>query len=564
MNKEARLNLLFFGIFLFAIIVLSMYITAQTTSVFGAFGSNNTNYTTILGRTVNEDVGHIYNITINHTVGLLNVTNVTVFFWGNFNLNTAFYAKTIPTANNNMTGNVTENGVDAFAFVKVWNSTDYITWNATNTTSYLFASNRSYNGTSWFWFNATANTPGTYNMTVIVGYNLGAGAGNRSEHNITVTINDTTTPQVTLMNLSVSNDDNTRVSNDTAGNYHKGTVVINASGLSDNGGRIRSVFFNLTNSSSGNTTMFYKASNATGSNINWNYTLDTTKLPDGNYTITVWANDSNNNVNKTSKMNITIDNTVPTGSVSCTPANVHTGDTVTCTCTPSDGTSGINTSATSVTANPSTTNTGTYTETCTFADKAGNSASSSDTYTVELSGSGGSSSGSSGSSSTTSFTYSKTIPQTSQDFSEIKTIETSSFGGGGLKVKERVKIKLNEEEHYIGVRELTANSATIEITSDPIQVKLEIGEDAKVDIDDDGVYDVYVKLNGITGSVADLTINYLQEEIPESSATTGEEVVATGSSGEKEEKGTWLWVLVIALILLAIIVGAGIAVKKKK
>ncbi len=66
-----------------------------------------------------------------------------------------------------------------------------------------------------------------------------------------------------------------------------------------------------------------------------------------------------------------------------------------------------------------------------------------------------------------------------------------------LSVKERFKFEVGGENHYVGVKELTKINATIEIASEPIEVTLGIGEDAKADVDDDGYYDVYVKLNNI-------------------------------------------------------------------
>ena len=50
---------------------------------------------------------------------------------------------------------------------------------------------------------------------------------------------------------------------------------------------------------------------------------------------------------------------------------------------------------------------------------------------------------------------------------------------------------------YWSSTELTATTATIEIASDPVEVKLDIGEDAKVNVDGDGFYDLSVTLNSI-------------------------------------------------------------------
>jgi len=182
-------------------------------------------------------------------------------------------------------------------------------------------------------------------------------------------------------------------------------------------------------------------------------------------------------------------------------STVTSGDVVTCTCSPTDSLSEINTSATTITTTPSTANTGTFTESCGFADNAGNTGIASTTYTVELSGGGSSSGGGGGSSSSSGYT--RTIP-VSKDLNGT-TINQK------LEVKERLKVTVDGVFHHIGIKEITATTAVIEITSVPVQVELSIGEDIKVDLNDDNVYDVHVKLNAIVNGKADITVTYLSE-----------------------------------------------------
>lgn len=401
-----------------------------------------------------------------------------------------------------------------------------------------------------FWENASVNIAGLPDGNQ--SYNFTVKADNWTDHaylvvavrNITI---DNTPPAVNFSGAGISS----ALSN---GNY-SGALVINAS-AGDVLMGLSSIYLNITNSTGD--VNFTSASSSVASF--YNISIVTTGFPDGKYNITIWANDTLNNLNNTEKIQITIDNTAPTGTVACTPANVQAGNTVTCTCSPSDALAGINATATSITATPSTSNTGTQTSTCSFADLAGNTGSASGTYVVEL-GSSSSSSGSSGSSTTSTFSYSKTIPQTSQDFSEVKIIETSTFSGGGLGARERVKIKINDEEHHIGVKQLTTEKATIEIASDPIEVELAVGDDAKVDVDADSFYDIYVKLNGIVSNKADITIEYLHEALPEGtsgSVETSGEVVGEGSSGAQgatpeSTSLTWLWI-VLGIILIGAVV----------
>ena len=329
------------------------------------------------------------------------------------------------------------------------------------------------------------------------------------------------------------------------GNY-SGIIILNAS-VSDTTIGMGVVYLNITNTS-GSQKNFTLASTS-GSNY-YNLTLNTSTFSDGVYNITAHANDTLNNLNNTEMVSITIDNTVPTATMSCTATSLTAGDSLTCSCSGSDATSGV--ASTTYTANPSTSDTGTYTQTCTVTDYSGNSATDSATYTISIVGSGDTGSGSGDSNPDTYYT--KTIPKTSEEFSELEVITQE------LAKKERIKIKIDDETHYVGVRNLSSTKATIEIGSDPVFIELDVGEDAKVDVNDDEYYDVYVKLNSIVNGKVDLNIEYLYEEIPavtlegnQSSVETTGEVV--GDDVETEEPNTWAWVLVIVLIGVVAVAG---------
>ena len=136
------------------------------------------------------------------------------------------------------------------------------------------------------------------------------------------------------------------------------------------------------------------------------------------------------------------------------------------------------------------------------------------------------------------------------------TVSDEDFEKGIVKElsnKQRVKISINNEAHYIGVVNLTNTTATINITSNPIQVILSIGEEAKIDVLDDGFYDLFVRLNGINEGKANLTIKSIHEEIPEGEGpmtTTGEEV-----EGEEErKKRLWLYGLIVVGVVVIVII----------
>ena len=562
-SKKNLIDLTF--IFIFAILIVSMFnlVIADTTfslnitnatydysntthSTFSSYLDNNS----VVNVFIQEDIVYVYNFSFGH----LSTRNLT-------GINITLPAGFIFTDGSNKTGNNSgvENGNSTSPFFN-WtlSGTEYtLYWNNTNLTGVIIPNGTAsgvHNNYTYISFNVTAPDPGRYNITVKYIYNNSRTVTAFNQTFIQVKVNDTTAPQSNSLNVSIT-DSRNEISNNTVGYYHKGNIVLNVS-IIENG--IANVYFNLTNSSGhANVTWFYKAINSSTSNDDfWNYTLNSALLPDGNYTLWVWVNDSNNNANRTARINFTIDNTAPTGTFTCSPVDSYTGTTLTCACTSSDVASGVST--TTYPASPSTSNAGVgLTQSCTVVDLAGNTGIiPSNAYTIW--GSPSSSSSSSSTSTSTATIYTKTIAETSKDFSEVSTIRTSTFSGGGLAVKEKVTFKLGSEEHYVGVKSLTTSSAMIEIASTPTQVSLNIGQEVKKDLNSDGFYDVYIKLNAITSGKADLTINYLHEEIPaEVSASEPNE------TAEPTSNLPWTWIIVGVIVLL-VLVGGGFALKKKK
>ena len=505
---------LIIGMFIFSIVILSMYFVFAAHTITTSSGGDSFS--------VDEDTSNLFNITVNNTDEgqLSNITSV------NITLSSGASCVFVDGSNDSSVGSGDTPVADTFV-----NVSNTLSW--TNTTGYVV------NGSEWkyFWFNVTCATPGAFNITVRT-----TNVTNSYETNISFEINDTTAPTASFginpVNTYNSSSNNVTFDLKCIDSYSANDLVLygnwTASGW----------HANQTNASIVNDTF-------------WN--ISVAGIADGTYIWGVYCNDSTGNGNwSTTNRTLTIDTTAPTASPSCTPSTVTTGDVVTCTCSGSDSGSGINSGSTSAGSTPSTVSSGTFTYTCSVTDYAGNTASTIATYRIDGQTSGGSPSSSSGGASST-FSYSKTIPQTAQEFKEVKKIETSSFSGGGLRNRERVKIKFNDEEHFVGIRELTDTSATIEIASEPVQVKLDVGEDVKVDFDEDGYYDIYVKLNEIIGGKADITIEYLNELIPEEKGaveTTGEDVTPREEIEDESELGeqsyTWLGVLVVIVLLFLI------------
>lgn len=262
---------------------------------------------------------------------------------------------------------------------------------------------------------------------------------------------------------------------------------------------------------------------------------------EGLWNVTVWCNDTANNVNST-MVRFTIDTTAPSVSCSCSPTTISFGGKITCTSSFSDtGGTGI-ASSTSPPQYPSTQSYGSHVVGCSATDYAGNSASSSVTYYVTSGGGGGSGGGYSG--------YDNTFVEDKEEFSEVKEI-TKSLGK-----KNRIRIKINNQEHYIGIKELTETSATIEVSSTSQSIVFNMGDENKFDVTEDGYYDLKVKLNSIESEKADITITSIHEEVPE------EEGVIEKTIGTLQEGKSVVWIIIGVLII--IIVAGYFILRKKK
>ena len=274
-----------------------------------------------------------------------------------------------------------------------------------------------------------------------------------------------------------------------------------------------------------------------------------TGLSDGNRTIKVFVNDSANNIKLNNSFVVQIDTTAPSATASCTPETVNSGDVVTCTCSGSDATSGV--ASSTATSTPSTSNTGTFSYSCTVTDNAGNSASNSDSYTVEIGGGTSSSGGGGGGGSSTSFWTAGTFSVSNEQITQGHSTQIS--------VKQRVKMQISDEDHYVGVREITSTSAKIEVSSTPQEKTIAIGEEWKVEVTGDNYYDLNVKLNSIENNKASIFMLSIHELMPVVEEPVEEEVVQqeetpsiTGEAIGDTEGGSnllWLWLLIAAIVV---------------
>jgi len=539
--------------------------TAQVNSTSYTDGTRTINWTSL------PDEVYTYNITVNDSAGNSNTTSTRTITLDNtyplisFGTGTAVDNANLSQSNTYLNVSVTEANEVNITF-NLYNSTN----SNINSTTYTDATRT---------INWTGLSDGnyTYNVTITDSVNQQNSTSTR-----TITL-DTGAPAVSFNNPS------------SYGNY-SGSIVLNVT-VTDGSG-VDTVFFNITNSS-GVQNATYTASNPSG-NI-WNATLNTSSFLDGIYNITAYANDSNGNLNNTVLVsNVTFDNTNPTVSHSCSPTSVTAGNTITCSCSGTDATSGVAT--TSYTANPSTSSTGTFSTGCTVTDYAGNSASSSISYTVTSSGGGG------GGSSTTKpkqkvHSWTKITPGAA-------TIMKNFDKAIGIK---EIQIEVNNPAQNVKITVIKYDAKPAEVTKEKTgSVHKYLKIDAK-NLENKlkkGVVTIQVqkswvlnnslvkediamfKFNNNSENWDELTTTYKEEDTdyyyydieltsfsyfaisekvkvgePSSEqegedAQKSEEEISGGIPG-KEKNLTWLWV-VIGIIIVLVLTGAGYKIKKRK
>jgi len=407
--------------------------------------------------------------------------------------------------------------------------------------------------------NATLNV-GTYNINDSRTVNISCSVFNTSGmYNSSGVVNvtlDRTPPNVTWTWPS-------------AGWNRSGVIQINVT-INDTMYIFTNISVNITTSSGTQQTLLNLTNQTAGGKL-YNITFNTAGLSDGGYNLSVVVRDQAGNVNFTQIINyLKFDNANP--SISIAKSN-STTTSLGLQVTVDDTTSGVNetctlsrsgatisgTSSTQYVTESSLDCSTTYKYTATCKDQTGNSATSTESSFQTSSCGGNSAAGGGG--GTTTPTWSNTYVVADEQFATGYNRQMAT--------NHRAEIKVGTSKHYVGIKSVTASEVTIEISSDPIQVKLGVGEDAKADVDNDGTYDVYVKLNAITNNKADLTIQKISEEVAKAGdvVTTSGEVTTPGSEGATPETGkkgvsSKVWII-IGIIALVVIIGAGVAVKRK-
>ena len=490
----------------------------------------------------NHSQVYSFNITLNNTGGqLLNITQINITLPPGIDF--------IPGTNE--TNTLYESFVNSTNVAGLTN----LSW-ANITKGYLI--NGSVNGSS-FLFNATINT------SIVLSHIAYAGG----QYNITIWSQSGTT--YTLTNLSVNVSDVMAPYNfyfysytpDDSDNLSQDFIPVNVTAL-DNIGVSEFIIY-LHNS-----TKLVNSTNLTVSGTNVSAFINYTSLPDEFYYLNVTVNDSSNNNNLSLNMNVTLDTTAPVSQLS-SPANgtetatspynfyVNLTDNLGLAnitlylWNATSASAAIITNTTIISGATNTSNlsvnfpsAGTYTWNYLVTDSANNLVFNSTNYTIIVTSTAGTYTGVSGGGG--SLTWSTTFVLTENQFKEgIKK---------SLRAKQRIKVEVvsgnTKQEHYVGVKEVTAVAVTLLIESNPIEVTMKYQDSEKFDLTEDGYYDINIKIYELSSTSVGLWVKSIHEKVPEEKKSVVEKVTETVKETVEtaKENSTWIIILIVLIILI--------------
>ncbi|MCX6747057.1 MAG: PGF-pre-PGF domain-containing protein [Candidatus Pacearchaeota archaeon] len=387
------------------------------------------------------------------------------------------------------------------------------------------------------------------------------------------------------------------------------------------GGNVSDVYFNITNRSGGGGAgahptgrqVSFNRSSIAGLKVGvktskvsnyYNYTFNSAGFPDGKYNITVFANRTNYTqfageadptnfsesvLNNSEHIQITIDNTAPSATYTCSPSSTTLGQVVKCTCVGSDGTYGSGVKSTTTTTGTITaTATGTFSPTCTVTDNVELSTTATGTYTITSVGSGSTGGGGGGSGTTTSkATITPENPATMTGFAEgtgIKAIEIAVLQS--VENAAVVVTKYDTKPTAVPVEKTGKVYKYVQISAPDLGTKLKTATITsfveKTWVTQQGLQkeDVALfKFDEATNKWYELPTTYSKEDTNNyyytatvSSFSYFVIAAKTVEAPPVEEPPTegvagiplWIWIVAGIVIVGAIVVGGGLAAKKRR
>ncbi|MDP1696124.1 MAG: VCBS repeat-containing protein, partial [archaeon] len=166
--------------------------------------------------------------------------------------------------------------------------------------------------------------------------------------------------------------------------------------------------------------------------------------------------------------------------------------------------------------------------------------------------------GGGGGGGTTPSDWTNTFTYDSRDLSSMGIVSKL------LAVKERIKLSVDKEIHYVGILSIVNSIVLVQVSSTPQSANFNVGDIKKFEINGDGYYDLSITLTSITNGKAVLDIGYVRELIPVSSIElndTGKTIPSNQTeTGTGEKLSDWknlkFWIILglISISLVALLI----------
>ncbi|MFH1365057.1 MAG: Ig-like domain-containing protein [archaeon] len=154
---------------------------------------------------------------------------------------------------------------------------------------------------------------------------------------------------------------------------------------------------------------------------------------------------------------------------------------------------------------------------------------------------------------------------------------SSEFSAGytrELAKKSRLKVVIGGSNHYVGVVDLNSTTATINVSSTPQQTVFRVGDEKKFSVTESGYYDLYVKLNSLTSTKANISVKTINERIPlgeigyiaplsGTNETDLEDELSESEKAVAEFKAERIWIIIISVIM-GLLLFAGMYLFKRR
>jgi hypothetical protein len=126
-----------------------------------------------------------------------------------------------------------------------------------------------------------------------------------------------------------------------------------------------------------------------------------------------------------------------------------------------------------------------------------------------------------------------------------------------LRARERIRIVISGNDHYVGIISTNATSAVINVSSTPQQAIMTVGETRNFEVNGDNFYDLLVLLNNVNSTMANITVRQVNSSIVEemfniSSNRTSRDV--SQEKGKLNLSSLWWIFLILGLILIGALI----------